>query len=38
VAIPDFQAFMLPLLRLLADGQDHHVAELRDQLADKFGN
>src|SRR4051794_4331463 len=28
---------MLPLLRLLADGQDRHVSELRDHLAEEFG-
>jgi restriction system protein len=28
---------MLPLLQILADGQVHHVAELREQLAQHFG-
>ena len=36
MAIPKYQSFMLPLLQLLADGQIHHVSELRDELATQF--
>ncbi len=34
--IPEYQALNLPLLRLLADGEVHHVAELREHLAEQF--
>jgi restriction system protein len=36
MAIPDFQTLMLPLLRHAADGQEHRVRDLIDQLADEF--
>lgn len=36
MAIPDYQTFMLPLLGCLADGAEHPVASLRDQLANHF--
>src|SRR5215208_3202346 len=36
LAIPKYEEFMLPLLRLLADGQIRHVSELREQLAQRF--
>ena len=32
MAVPDFQSFMLPLLRLTADGQEHSVAAIREAL------
>jgi len=35
--IPEFPAFMQPLLELLADGQPRRVSELRDLLAVRFG-
>lgn len=35
--IPDYQAFMLPLLRAVSDGQDHRTSELIPGLADAFG-
>lgn len=34
--VPSSDTFMLPLLRLLADGQEHDVRELRDRLAVEF--
>ncbi|MDP8923243.1 MAG: restriction endonuclease [Chloroflexota bacterium] len=37
MTIPEFQTFMLPMLRLLADGQARHMSELRDLLAQEFG-
>ncbi len=36
MAIPDFQSFMLPLLRLAADGEEHSLAEVVERLADEF--
>ena len=35
--IPDFQTFMLPLLRAVADGEAHRTSDLLPQLADEFG-
>ncbi|AHE98972.1 restriction endonuclease [Thioalkalivibrio paradoxus] len=35
--IPDFQAIMLPLLELAADGQTRSLAESREGLAEHFG-
>src|SRR4051812_39489563 len=37
VPLPEYQSLMLPLLRRLADGASHSVAELREQLAAEFG-
>jgi restriction system protein len=37
MSIPDFQSLMLPLLRLAADGQEHSLAEAREQLAKDYG-
>lgn len=34
--IPDFQQMMLPLLRIAADGREHHTREVTQQLADEF--
>lgn len=34
--IPGYQEFMLPLLRLAGDGQEHSVAEAMDELAKQF--
>lgn len=31
--VPDYQAFMLPVLRAAADGKEHAVREVRDRLA-----
>jgi restriction system protein len=36
VAIPDFQTIMRPLLVVLADGQEHNVGAMRDELAKHF--
>jgi restriction system protein len=36
VAIPDFESILLPLLKLAADGATHHLADLREKLADQF--
>lgn len=33
MAIPDFQTFMLPVLKFAADGKDHPVSEFRSQIA-----
>ena len=35
--VPEFQSFMLPLLRNAADGKEHTSAEARDALAKEFG-
>ena len=37
MAIPDYQSFMLPLLRLLSDGNEHSFQESIEKLAEKFG-
>lgn len=37
MAIPDYQAIMLPLLQLSADGEDHGVDEAVEPLAEHFG-
>lgn len=37
MAIPDFQAFTLPLLQLAFDGEDHILSEARTTIADRFG-
>jgi restriction endonuclease Mrr len=34
--VPSYDAFMLPLLRTLADGQEHENQDLRDRLAAEF--
>jgi restriction system protein len=34
--VPDFQSFMLPLLRLTADGEEHSLAEAVERLAQEF--
>jgi restriction system protein len=36
MAIPKYDEIMLPLLRLLADGQPHHQRDLASQIADHF--
>ncbi len=35
--IPDYQTVMLPLLKVAADGQDHHIRAAINELADQFG-
>lgn len=37
MAIPNYQACMLPLLEILADGQQHRIPAVVSQLADHFG-
>jgi restriction system protein len=34
--IPDFESLMLPILRLVADGSEHTVAEIRAKLAEQL--
>lgn len=36
MAIPGYQEFMLPLLQLAADGQEHKITDAIDLLADQF--
>lgn len=36
MAIPDYQAVMLPLLQFAGDGQEHSLRETIDALAEKF--
>ncbi|MDA0263871.1 MAG: restriction endonuclease [Chloroflexi bacterium] len=36
MAIPDYQTIMLPLLRLLSDGQEHQARTTIEQLAEEF--
>lgn len=36
MAVPPFQEFMLPFLRFIEDGKEHHVSELFDFLSKKF--
>lgn len=36
MAIPDYQTLMLPLLRLLGDGNDWHISDYTTSLADEF--
>ena len=36
MAIPDFQSMMLPLLRLVQNGNEHRLADARIPLADQF--
>jgi restriction system protein len=37
MAIPDFQSWFMPLLQRLADGQEHSMSDLYEQLADDRG-
>ena len=37
MAIPDFQAVMLPVLESIADGQDHMMRDVTRRVADRFG-
>jgi restriction system protein len=36
MAVPDFQTLMLPLLKLVSDGQRHTLSEAIEQLAQEF--
>jgi restriction endonuclease Mrr len=35
--IPDPQTFLLAVLRILADGVEHQVEEIRDRMKSQFG-
>lgn len=37
MAIPDYQEFMLPLLRAISDGTQYHIREVTQQLASALG-
>lgn len=37
MSIPDYQSFMLPLLKLAADGQEHKLSEAVSRLAADVG-
>ncbi len=37
MAIPGYQEFLLPLVKLAADGQEHKINDAIDVLADEFG-
>ncbi len=37
MAIPGYQEFMLPLVKLAADGQEHKITDAIDALADQLG-
>jgi restriction system protein len=37
MAIPDFQSVMLPLVKILGDGQERTMRDVTDLLADSFG-
>jgi hypothetical protein len=34
--IPDYQSLMLPVLRLMQDGKEHSVSEMRQRIAEQF--
>jgi restriction system protein len=36
MAIPDFQSLMLPLVKVLGDGQERTMREVTDLLAESF--
>jgi restriction system protein len=37
VTIPDYQQFMLPLLKLTGDGEVHRIAAIQDSIVQQFG-
>jgi len=37
MAIPDFQSFLLPMLKLAGDGNEHSISEAIEKLANQFG-
>lgn len=37
LAVPDFQSFMLPVLKVTADGKEHTLTELRARLSSEMG-
>ncbi len=36
MSIPDFEAIMLPLLKIAGDGKEHSVRDAGDRIADLF--
>lgn len=36
MAVPDYQSFMLPLLKIAGDGQEHSLGDVRELLARQF--
>ena len=36
MSIPDFQSVMLPILKILGDGQDHVMREIQTAIEDQF--
>lgn len=37
MAVPEFQTFILPVLKATADGNEHTLPEVRDQVAIVLG-
>lgn len=37
MAVPDYQSFMLPLLKIASDGKEHAINETAELLAQQFG-
>ena len=37
MSIPDLQTLLLPVLKVLADGKEHRVEEIREQMKNQFG-
>lgn len=37
MSVPDFQSFMLPVLKIMGDGNEHSVNEIADKVSDHFG-
>jgi len=35
--VPGYQEFMLPLVKLASNGQEHKITDAIDALADQFG-
>lgn len=36
MAVPDYQSFMLPLLKFCSDGEEHSIKQAKDHLAEQF--
>jgi len=36
MTVPDYQSLMLPLLKVLGDGEEHSLHEVIETLADQF--
>jgi restriction system protein len=37
MSVPDFQSFMLPMLKITADGSEHPMADFRERLSQEMG-